>query len=75
MDTHSERIYHLNSLSELELQHVEAKLVSYGGRHAVRIIEQEGLTAHARMPHKICAASSALPSTYNHTGHALSASS
>jgi hypothetical protein len=45
MVTPNEHTFHLNSLSELELQHVEAKLVSYGGRHAVRIIEQEGLTA------------------------------
>jgi hypothetical protein len=35
------RTFKLNSLSELELQHVEAELVTYRGRHAVRLVEQE----------------------------------
>jgi hypothetical protein len=34
------RTFQLNSLSELELQHVEAELVTYRGRHAVRLVEQ-----------------------------------
>ena len=33
--------FQLNSLSVLELQHVEAELVSYQGRRAVRLVEQE----------------------------------
>lgn len=32
--------FHLNSLSELKLQHVEAALVTYRGRPAVRLVEQ-----------------------------------
>jgi len=35
------RTFQLTSLSELELHHVEAELVSYRGRHAVRLVEQE----------------------------------
>ena len=35
------RTFPLNSLSELELHHVEAELVTYRGRHAVRLVEQE----------------------------------
>ncbi len=36
------RTFQLTSLSELELHHVEAELVTYRGRHAVRLVEQEG---------------------------------
>lgn len=35
----AKRIFQLNSLSELELHHVEAQLVTYRGRHAVRLVE------------------------------------
>jgi len=35
------RTFQLNSLSELKLHHVEAKLVTYRGRQAVRLVEQE----------------------------------
>ena len=35
------RTFPLNSFSELELHHVEAELVTYRGRHAVRLVEQE----------------------------------
>ena len=35
------RTFQLNSLSELELHHVEAEMVTYRGRHAVRLVEQE----------------------------------
>jgi hypothetical protein len=38
------RTFPLNSLSELELHHVEAARVDYGGRPAVRLIEQEETT-------------------------------
>ncbi len=40
MVTPSARTFQLKSLSELELHHVEAELVSYRGRHAVRLVEQ-----------------------------------
>ena len=33
--------FHLHSLSELELHHVEAEMVTYRGRRAVRLVEQE----------------------------------
>ena len=33
--------FQMNSLSELELHHVEAELTSYRGRHAVRLAERE----------------------------------
>jgi hypothetical protein len=46
MAASTERTFHLNSLSELELHHVEAELVTYRGRHAVRLVEQEGLTVY-----------------------------
>jgi hypothetical protein len=42
----AECTFHLNSLSELELQHVEAELVAYRGRHVVRLVEHEGPTAY-----------------------------
>lgn len=35
------RTFQLNSLSELELHNVEAELVTYRGRHAVRLVEQD----------------------------------
>jgi hypothetical protein len=35
------RNYPLNSLAELELHHVEAEMVTYRGRHAVRLVEKE----------------------------------
>lgn len=34
------RIYRLTSLSEMELHHVEAEIVTYRGRHAVRLLEK-----------------------------------
>lgn len=34
------RTFPLNSVSELELHNVEAELVTYRGRHAVRLVEQ-----------------------------------
>jgi hypothetical protein len=37
----SVRIFQLDSLSELELQHVEAEMVIYRGRHAVRLVERD----------------------------------
>ena len=40
MVTPPARTFQLNSLSELELLHVEAELVTYRGRHAVRLVEQ-----------------------------------
>jgi len=40
------RTFQLNSLSELELHHVEAELVTYRGRHAVRLVEQEEPTTY-----------------------------
>ena len=42
------RTFPLNSISELELQHVKAELVTYRGRRAVRLVEQEEpTTEHA----------------------------
>jgi hypothetical protein len=38
--------FQLNSLSELELHHVEAGLVTYRGRNAVRLVEQEEPTTN-----------------------------
>ena len=35
------RILQLDALSDLELHHVNAELVTYRGRHAVRLVEQE----------------------------------
>ena len=35
------RTFQLNSLSEMEFYHVEAKLVTYLGRHAMRLVEQD----------------------------------
>jgi hypothetical protein len=35
------RTFQLHSLSELKLQHVKADLVTYRGRHAVRLVEQD----------------------------------
>ena len=35
------RTFQLNTLSELELHNVEAELVTYRGRHAVRLVEQD----------------------------------
>jgi hypothetical protein len=46
MVAHPTRIFQLNSLSELELHHVEAELVTYRGRHAVRLVEQDQPAAH-----------------------------
>ena len=40
MYTPARRAFQLNSLSELELHHVEAELVTYRGHHAVRLVEQ-----------------------------------
>jgi hypothetical protein len=40
MDTPSTRTYQLDTLTGLELQHVAAQLVTYRGRHAVRLVEQ-----------------------------------
>jgi hypothetical protein len=34
------RIFRFNSLSDLKLHHVKAALVTYRGRHAVRLVEQ-----------------------------------
>jgi hypothetical protein len=42
MVTPSAQTFQFNSLSELELQHVEAELVTYLGRQAVRLVELEG---------------------------------
>ena len=42
----STHTFPLNSLAELELQHVEAELVTYRGRRAVRLIEQEQPSAY-----------------------------
>jgi hypothetical protein len=42
----STHTFPLNSLAELELQHVEAELVTYLGRRAVRLIEQEQPSAY-----------------------------
>lgn len=39
------RIFPLNSLSELELHQVEAEMVTYRGRQAVRLVEQEAPVA------------------------------
>jgi hypothetical protein len=41
------RTFLLSSLSEVELRHVEAELVTYRGRRAVRLVEQEEPTSHA----------------------------
>jgi hypothetical protein len=46
MTASTQRTFHPNALSELELQHVEAELVTYRGRHAVRLIEQNEPTAY-----------------------------
>ena len=40
MSNSHDRTFLLNSLSELELQHVEAELVTYLDRRAVRLVEQ-----------------------------------
>ena len=40
MIAHPARIFQLNSLSDLDLHHVQAELVTYRGRHAVRLVEQ-----------------------------------
>jgi hypothetical protein len=40
-----ERTFPLSSLSELELYHVGAEIVTYGGRPAVRLVEQGELAA------------------------------
>lgn len=40
MATPAARTFRLDSLSELELHHVEAELVTYRGRQAVRLVEQ-----------------------------------
>ena len=40
MTAQSPRTFQFNSLSDLELHHVEAELVTYRGRHAVRLVEQ-----------------------------------
>jgi len=37
---HPARTFQLNSLSDLDLHHVQAELVTYRGRHAVRLVEQ-----------------------------------
>jgi hypothetical protein len=39
------RTFQLNTLSELELRYVQAELVDYRGRHAVRLVEQGEPTA------------------------------
>jgi hypothetical protein len=41
------RTFLLSSLSEVELRHVEAELVTYRGRRAVRLVEQEEPISHA----------------------------
>jgi hypothetical protein len=45
MVTPPTRTFQLNSLSELELHHVQAELVTYRNRHAVRLVEQGEPTA------------------------------
>jgi hypothetical protein len=40
MNATQARTYQLNSLSELELHHVDAELVTYRNRRAVRLVEQ-----------------------------------
>ena len=40
MIAHPARTFQLNSLSDLDLHHVQAELVTYRGRHAVRLVEQ-----------------------------------
>lgn len=40
------RTFPLNSLTELDLRHVDAELVTYRGRHAVRLVEKEEPTAY-----------------------------
>jgi len=44
MTTPAAHTHPLNSLSELELHNVEAQLVTYLGRKAVRLVEQDGPT-------------------------------
>ncbi len=45
MVAHPSHTFQLKSLSELELHHVEAELVTYRGRHAVRLVEHGESTA------------------------------
>ena len=43
----SSRVFTLDSLARLELHHIQAELVTYRGRAAVRLIESEAATAQA----------------------------